>query len=182
MSAEAGHALFVSVHAAAATVALIAGLLALHTGRGFGLHRASVLVMAAALGPSMAFGWGGFGTAERVAFSALAALACFMVVQAVRAGRIRQAEAAAGRVVRSTPRGLPAVGTGFVQTLGFNVVALVVAGTVVPVLRIGAGTIGVVASVAVSVAVGHVLLERRRAQVAAQLGQQRRVAEEVGTA
>lgn len=151
-AAALGHAAFVAAHALAATLALVAGVVTVHTGRGFGLHQVGVVVMALTLGPSLGFGWAGFDAVARVTFLGLAGLAGFMVVQSVRARRTRDREA------RLQGR---RVGPAFVRVLGFNLIALTVAGTVVPVLRVGGGAVGIVVAVAVTVALGHVLVERR---------------------
>jgi hypothetical protein len=159
---------FLAVHASAATVALVAAVVTLHTGRGFVTHRAAVVVMAACLGPTLTLGWSGFSGAARATFLGLAALALFMVGQAFRAGRVRTREiAAGGSVVLSARPGAKGVGPAFVSTLGFNAIALTVAGTVVPVLRVGGGTLGLVIAIGATVALGHVLVERRRSRVAA---------------
>lgn len=165
-----GHAIFVILHAAAAVVALLSGIIALNAGHGLGVHRISIVVMAVTLGPSMAFGWAGFPPVARVMFSGLAVLALAMVIQAFRAGRVRAAEIAAGRVWRSGDT--PKIGPGFVRVLGFNVISLTVAGTIVPVLRIGGGTLGVLAAVVITVVVAHLLVERRRSQVLAVISRQ----------
>lgn len=163
-----GHAAFVTVHAVAAFVALVAAVITLHTGRGFTTHRVSIVVMAVFLGPSLVFGWAGFSSLSRGIFLGLAGLAVFMVTQSVRAARARDREVAAGQVVSLSSRpGVPGVGPRFVTTLGFNAIALTVAGTVVPVLRVGGGTVGVIICVAVSVTIGHVLVERRHSRVSA---------------
>ncbi len=170
-----GHAAFVTVHAVAAFVALVAAVITLHTGRGLTTHRVAVVVMAVCLGPSLAFGWAGFSTLSRVIFFGLAGLAVFMVGQSVRAARVRALEIGTGQVVvLSTRPGVAGVGPKFVGTLGFNAIALTVAGTIVPVLRVGGGTVGVIICVAVSVGIGHVLVERRRRAVDAAV--QRRTA------
>lgn len=161
---ELWHAAFISLHALAAVVALVSGIVTLHTGRGFVLHRIGIVVMAAGLGPSFVFGWPGFSPVARMMFSGLAVLAVFMVVQVFRAGHVRAREL---RSIDPDPEEhRPLIGPRFVEVLGFNVIALTVAGTVVPVLRVGGGTLGVVISVVVSVAIGHVLVERRKSQVA----------------
>lgn len=147
-----GHAVFVVVHALAATLALVSGVVTVHTGRGFGLHQVGVVVMALALGPSIAFGWSGFAPVARVTFLALAGLAVFMVVQTIQARRARGwGVVPVGQVLRPE----------FVRLLGFNLVALTVAGTVVPVLRVGGGVVGILVAVAVTVTLGHLLVERR---------------------
>lgn len=159
--ANLGHTVVVTVHALAATAALVSGVLTAHTGRGFGLHQLGVVVMAATLGPSLALGWPGFAPAARVAFLGLAGLAVFMVVQTVRARRVREREA--------VPVG-QRVGPVFVRVLGFNLIALTVAGTVVPVLRVEGGVVGIVVAVAVTVTLGHLLVERRLRQILVSVG------------
>jgi len=164
---ELGHTLFVTVHAVAATLALAGGILAVHTGRGFALHQVGVVVMTASLGPSLILGWAGFSPPSRAIFLGLAALALFMVVQCGRAGRVRVREIARIEALHSGSR--PPVGPEFVGVLGFNLISLTVAGTIVPVLRVGGGTLGVLVAVAVTVALAHLLVERRRSRVAAAL-------------
>lgn len=148
--AALGHTAFVAVHALSATLALVAGVVTVHTGRGLRLHQLGVVVLALTLGPSLGFGWAGFDPGARVIFLGLAGLAVFMVVQSVRSRRVRDREA--------TSQGRP-VGPAFVRMLGFNLIALTVAGTVVPVLRVGGGVAGILIAVAVTVVLGHV--ERR---------------------
>ena len=151
-AAEQLHLALVTLHALAATAALVAGVIAVHTGRGFRVHIVGLVVMALALGPSLAVGWGAFPPSARVAFAGLALLAAAMVGQAARAVRTRRAEV--------LPSGRP-VGPRFVGVLGVNLVALTVAGTIVPVLRAGAGAVGVVVAVLVTVVVGHLLVARQ---------------------
>ena len=155
-----GRVALLGVHAVAATAALVAGILALHTGRGVGVHKLGVFVMALALGPSLTLGWIGFAVAERVTFSLLAALSAVMVVQVFRAERLQGRES---RDLRrcSVDRPMLPVGPAFVRTLGFNGSSLTVAGTIVPVLRVGGGAVGVIAAVVMSVAVTHLLVERQ---------------------
>lgn len=145
------HLTFVALHAVAATVALAAGVVTVHTGRGLGLHRLGVVAMAGCLLPSLVLGWSGYSPASRVALAGLAGLAVSMVLQSERAARVRR------------DRGL---GPAFVGVLGFNLVALMAAGAVVPVIRLGGGAMGVTAAVGATVVLGHVLVERRRAAVA----------------
>ena len=151
-AAEQLHLALVTLHALAATAALVAGVVAVHTGRGFRVHVVGLVVMALALGPSLAVGWPAFPPSARVAFAGLAVLAVAMVGQTVRAVRIRRTEV--------LPSDRP-VGPRFVGVLGVNLVALTVAGTVVPVLRAGGGAVGVVVAVLVTVVLGHLLVARR---------------------
>jgi hypothetical protein len=157
------HLLVVTLHAFAASVSLVAGVLAVLAGRGFRLHVIALVVMALALAPSLVLGWPTFAPPARVAFTGLAGLAVVMIGQAVRAARVRRAE-----VVRGVGR----LGPEFVGVLGFNLIALTVAGTVVPVLRLDAGVVGVALSVVVTVVGGHLLVARRVRQVSATRGGQ----------
>lgn len=154
--AALGHTAFVAVHALFGTLALVAGVVTVHTGLGLRLHQLGVVVLALTLGPSLGFGWAGFDPVARVTFLGLAGLAVFMVVQSVRSRRVRDREA--------TSQGRP-VGPAFVRMLGFNLIALTVAGTVVLVLRVGGGVAGILIAVAVTVVLGHVLVERRAREV-----------------
>lgn len=155
---DLAHLVFVAVHAVAAGIALAAGVLALLTGRGLVTHQVAVLGMAAALGPSLVLGWPDFAPAARLTFTGLAGLAVVMVVQAVRAGRVQ---------ARETVRPGCRVGPRLVRVLGFNVIALVVAGTIVPVLRLDGGAVGVLLAVGLTVVGGHLLVERRVTSVSA---------------
>lgn len=157
------HLLLVTLHALAASVSLVAGVLAVLTGRGFRLHVTGLGVMALALAPSLVLGWPTFSPAARVTFLGLAGLAVVMTGQAVRAARVRRIEAA---------RGVGPVGPGFVGVLGFNLIALTVAGTVVPVLRLNAGVLGVALAVVVTVVLGHLLVARQVRRASASAGGQ----------
>ena len=155
---DLGHLILVSVHAIAAGTALVAGVLTLLTGRGLAAHQVAVVAMTTALGASLTVGWTDIVPAARVAFLGLAGLAVVMVVQAVRAGRVR---------ARETVRTGRPVGPRLVRVLGFNVIALAVGGTIVPVLRLEGGVVGVVLAVGLTVAAGHLLIERRVVSVSA---------------
>lgn len=122
MNVELLRVAVLTTHAAAGLVALGAGVCALRTGRGAPVLMGGVTAMTLLLVPSMALGWREFGPVEKVVFPGLGVLACFMVAQA----RAAQRELAA--------RGLtPAA----VDHAGFCVIALTVAGTIVPLLRLG---------------------------------------------
>ena len=155
-----------AVHASAAVLAWVAGLVVLRTGAGLAAHGVGVVLMTAALVPSMTLGWDSFPVLAKVMFSGLAVLAVVMVGQVVRAGRIRQREESIGQVW--TVRGRP-IGPDFVRVVGFNVISLSVAGLIVPVLRVGGGALGVIAVVVAIVPVAHLLVERRRSAVLNQL-------------
>jgi uncharacterized membrane protein len=170
------HTVFITLHALSAGLALVCGIVLLHTGRGLRAHQAGVVAMAATLGPSLYFGWPRYPPTARVAFVALAGLALVMVAQAVRAGRL-------GSLPQRRPRLLaegPGIAPGLVGVVGFNVVSLTVAGTIVPVLRIGGGTLGVLLAVAGSVTVAHLLVRRRRLLAEGETGSQERRAKALG--
>lgn len=155
-----GHLLFSSLHAVAAVIALVYAIVALQTGRGVRIHLYSCFAMAALLIPSMWFGWSTFDRGAKPAFVGLLVLAWFMVWQTVRADRI------AARVTGSmADRMVPS--PDLVRVIGFNVVALLIAGTIVPVIRLGGGPIGLVVCILVMLAIGHVFVENRRARAQA---------------
>lgn len=170
------HTVFITLHALAAVVGLGYGILVLHTGRGLRAHQAGVVVMALTLGPSLYFGWPSYPATARVAFVALAALALVMVAQALRAGRLSAPRSVPQPLLHDGRRVSPEV----VGVVGFNVISLTVAGTVVPVLRIGGGTLGVLLAVAGSLSIAHLLVQRRRTHVEREAGSQGRRAKALG--
>ena len=170
------HTVFITLHALTAVVGLVYGIVVLHTGRGLRAHQAGVFAMAATLGPSLYFGWPRYPATARVAFVGLAALALAMVAQALRAGRLNAWRSGARPVLREAGGVAPEV----VGVVGFNVISLTVAGTIVPVLRLGGGTIGVLLAVAGSLSVAHVLVKRRRVRAEQELGSQGRRAKALG--
>jgi hypothetical protein len=170
------HTVFITLHALGAGVGLVWGIVLLHTGRGLRAHQAGVVTMAATLGPSLYFGWPRYPPTARVAFVALAGLALVMVAQALRASRWSSARGPRPRLLAEEPGLAP----GLVGVVGFNVVSLTVAGTVVPVLRIGGGTLGVLLAAAGSVSVAHLLVKRRRLLAEEESGSQGRRAKALG--
>ncbi|WP_167133268.1 hypothetical protein [Paramicrobacterium chengjingii] len=134
------HLVFVSLHAALATVALVAGVLGLRHPRLLPVHLWSIIGMSLALPFSVVAGWAGFTAVTRPIFVALVVLSCFMVIQAFRANRASRSDAH-WRIV--------------VNCLGFNIIGLTTGFLAVAVLRMGAGP-AVVILVAVGVpVVGH---------------------------
>lgn len=155
-----------ALHAGAAVVAWVAGVVLLRTGAGLVAHAVGVILMAAALGPSLILGWGSFPPVAKAMFSGLAVLAVVMVAQVVRARGLRSREQAGGQVWW-LPGG--PITPGLVRTVGFNVISLSVAGTIVPILRLGSGTLGILIAAALIVPMAHVLVERRRNAILTQL-------------
>ncbi len=146
------HTAFIVLHAAAATGALTAGLVALPAGRLFGLYRWALVGLMVFLLPALAIDWMETDRSTKLIRVALLVLGAVMFVRATRAGRM-----------------LPATTGGpsaaYLDHVGFGVIALSVAFAVTAVLRTGApGWLVVVAGVGV-VAVGYVWLGAAKARL-----------------
>ena len=143
--------LFITLHAVAATVAFGAGALSAASGRYLGVYRAAMAVMLAALVPAVLVDWATTDATARIVFAGLLVLGAVMVVRA---------ELAARRAPART--GGPTA--GYLEHIGFTLIALADGFVVVTAIRSGAPgwAVGVLA-VGV-VLVGHVTLrsaERR---------------------
>ena len=136
---------FVSVHAGAATVAVIAGLVALPAGRLVRLHLAAVLLMATALVPAVLVDWATTPVGARVAFVALAGLALVMVARAALA-------------VRGRPQVTGGPTPGYLGHVGFALIALADGFAVVAAIRAGVPGYAVAALALGVIAAGHVAL------------------------
>ncbi len=136
---------FIAIHAAAATVAFVAGVLAAPTGRFLGVYRVALFVMAAALVPALVVDWTSTDTVARTVFGGLLALAVIMVIRGELAARSRPA--ATGELT-----------AGYLDHIGFTLIALADGFAVVTAIR--ADLPGwLVATVAAGVvAVGHLAL------------------------
>ncbi len=146
------HMVFVGLHAATATLALLAGLVAVPAGRAFELYRWMLVAMAAFLVAALVAGWQGFGGGERVVFPALLVLAVAMVYRAF----------AAGRMLPSTTTGPTAP---YIDHVGFTLISLTNGFAVVAVLRAGA-PLWLMLAVAVGLAIaGHVALTATKARL-----------------
>lgn len=143
--------LFITVHATAATIGFVAGMLAVPAGRFLGLYRGALAVMAVALVPAVLVDWTATDPVARAVFAGLFVLSVVMVVRGELAARLAPART-----------GGPA--PAYVDHLGFTLVALADGFAVVAVIR--AGVPGwLVAAVAVGVVViGHtgIQLAKRR--------------------
>lgn len=146
------------VHAAAGVVALAAGCVALMGRGGAWTHLVAVVVMTGTLVPSLYLGWSGFAAATRVVFLGLLVLSIVMCVIAVSV--VRGAE---------HPRRLS---PELADRLGFNVISLVVAGTIVPIINVSgnAVVVAVVALVALLAARAFVQWRVRVTRAAAGAG------------
>ena len=116
---------FVTVHAAAATVAFGAGLLADPAGRFISVHRAALVVAVVALVPAVFVDWPTTAPALRAVFAGLLVLALVMVGRSVLA-------------VRSRPSTGEAPSRRYLDHLGFTLISLADGFAVVTVFRAGA--------------------------------------------
>jgi hypothetical protein len=141
------HTVLIVVHAATATVALLAGLVSLPAGRLFGLYRWSLIGMLVALAPAVAIGWANQPDGTRIAYTGLLVLAVVMVVMAERARRDRPTTTVGGPTVR------------YLDRVGFTLIALSDGFAIVAAIRAGLpGWAVAVIGVGV-VVVGHTALQ-----------------------
>ena len=136
----------ITVHAVAATVAFVAGLLSVPAGRFLGTYRSAMAVMAAALVPAVLVDWSTTDAVARTAFGGLFLLSGVMVLRAELAARMSPDR---------TGGPVPA----YLGHVGFTLIALADGFGVVAVLRAGAPG-WLIAAVAVGVVlVGHLGIE-----------------------
>ncbi len=138
------HATLVLVHAVAAVLALVLGVM---SWRRPGLLRGHTLALAGMAGVlpfSLALAWPTLAAATSAVFVALTVLAMVMVVRGVLAERAQR-----------SGRRLAVLGH-----VGFNVISLVVGFLVLVVLRAGGGAVGVTVTAVVIPVLGSVLLRR----------------------
>lgn len=149
------YTLAIATHTLAALAALAAGILVLWKNRGVRVHALAITAMTATLAVAMTLGWSDrYESATRIIFSGLAVLAAVMTYIAIR-------------TVRRTTGGPGSPTVETVDAIGFNVISLVTAGVIVPVVNMGAGIIGTAVAIVVSVVGTRTLVHRRRRQVSA---------------
>lgn len=136
------HTVLITLHATAGVLALLFGWLAVRRARLFDVYLHSLAGMALFLAAAVAVEWQATENSARVLFTALTALAAFMVWRAVHARRSRPAAAA-----RPSP--------GYVADVGFTLVALVDGFAVVTVLNLGAPVWLVVTTGVLIAVAGH---------------------------
>jgi hypothetical protein len=149
--------LAITVHALAATVAFVAGLLAAPAGRFLGVYRSAMVVMAAALVPAVLVDWTTTDVVGRFAFGGLFLLSLGMVVRA---------ELAARMAPERTGGPLPA----YLGHVGFTLIALADGFGVVAVLRAGAPGWVIAAVAAGVVVVGHLGVEAMKRRLVRPVG------------
>ncbi len=146
------HTIFISTHAATATTALIAGIVAVPRGRLFGVYLASLVMMEVFLVLAIGVQWTANDGATRLIFTVLAALGVGVVWCGLQARRVRPRDDDAG----PSPR--------YFASIGFTLVALVDAFLVIAVLNLGAPGWALATTGVLIAGIGHIVLrvERRR--------------------
>jgi hypothetical protein len=148
---------FITVHAAAATLAFVAGLGAVPSGRFLRLYAGALVVAVAALVPAVLVDWASTDAVARIVFGGLFGLALVMLVRARLA-------------LRSRPARTGGPTSAYLDHLGFTLIALADGFAVVAVIRSGAPG-WLVGAVAVGVAVvGHVALQTAKRHLVRQPG------------
>jgi hypothetical protein len=149
LSRVMGHTIFITVHAVAAGIALLAGGVAIAGRSLFRTYLWSLVAMEVFLVLAIAEEWGVIDVATRVLFAAFAALGLYMVWRADQARRIQ-------------PSGSAGPSASYVAHVGFTLVALFDAFIVILVLDLGApGWLVAAAGVLIAVA-GHFALRALR--------------------
>lgn len=150
------HAIFITAHAVTATIALLAGLIAMPRARLVGSYLASLVAMQVFLLLAIAAEWAINDVTTRLVFIGLAVLGAVMVWRGLRAVQIR-------------PRRGDSPSARYVYHLGFTLIALVDAFLVVAVLNAGAPGWAVASTAVLVAAIGHVVLQGARRRIVASL-------------
>ena len=141
------HTVLIALHALAGVVALVTGAIALRAGQYFDVHLVSLTAMTVFLTFAVVAEWTVLDAGGRALFTVFALLAVVMVVRGVLARRLR-------------PVGRPS--PGYVEHVGFNLIALLDAFVVIAVLNAGAPIWLVVTSGVVLAVAGHFALRRTK--------------------
>lgn len=150
------HLVFVSLHAAFATAAFVAGLVAIVLPRlpvefrrtVVRVHMVGIVGMSGSLPFSLAAGWADFAEPARPVFLGLFVLSLYMLRRAVKA-------------MHAWSRG---ENRTMVDHVGFNLIALTIGFTAVAVVRADLGIAAVIAAVAISLLAGHLVIRALRAR------------------
>lgn len=146
------HTVLIGLHAAAGTVALLAGCVAIARGTLFGAYLWSLLGMEIFLVAAVAAEWSTLDPGTQVLFVAFAGLGLFMLWRADQARRMR-------------PSGSARPSSRYVEHVGFTLVALFDAFVVIAVLNAGAPVWAVVASGVVIAVIGHYVLRAAKRRI-----------------
>lgn len=152
MSEERGltvlQTLLISLHAGFGAISFFAGIVALRRGRLFRVHFWALVGTMVFLALPIATEWNGFDPGTRVMFVAFLALGLYMIWRALQAGRL-------------TPRaGDRGPSRPYVVHIGFNLIALFDAFTVILVLDLGGPVWLIVAAAIVVAVIGHLVRHR----------------------
>jgi len=143
------HTILIVLHAITGTVALLFGCVAHRRRVLFGTYLWSLVATVVLLAAAVAEEWGRIDTAARALFAAFVSLGLVMVLLAVGARR------------------LPAGSAGYIDRVGFTLVALLDAFVVIMVLNLGAPVVLVVAAGVIVAVAGHFGLRAAKAGTAA---------------
>ncbi|WP_432542589.1 hypothetical protein [Kineococcus sp. SYSU DK002] len=141
------HPTLIALHAASATVALVAGLAAFRRPACLGAHAVGTVLMSLTLAGALWVGRGGGTPVLDVVFPALLVLALVMSYRGVRAWQQR-------------PPAGEGASAGCVAAVGFNCISLVTGLLAVAAVRTGWGPVAVVVAGVLPTLVGRVPLGR----------------------
>lgn len=151
--------ILIGIHAAAGTVAFVAGVVLVASiararePRFSGVHLSGLAILAATTGALVGWDWPTLGTGLKVGFTALIALAAIMVVAGGRARRLAQLRPSGWR-------------RGLVAAAGFTLISLFAGFVIITSLDAGApGWAAAVIAVA-GIAVGRKAVQRAEAMAA----------------
>ena len=149
------HALLIGIHAAAATLALIAAVAGFRFPRLASLHAGATLVMAGALGGALWVGRTTTAMPLELVFLALLGLAAYMSYRSLQAWHTR-------------PRPGQRPGVAYLAALGFNTIGLTTGLLAIGALRLGWGVPAVVIASVAPTLIGRLplngILRRARQQ------------------
>ena len=141
------HTILIAVHAAAATVALAAGLAAFRLPALAGAHAVGTTLMTITLAGALWVGRGRDTVVLDVVFVALLTLSVVMSYRSVRAWQHRP------------PNG-EGTSAGYVAAVGFNCISLITGLLAIGALRTGWGPVAIIAAGVLPTLVGRVPLNR----------------------
>ncbi|WP_432484707.1 hypothetical protein [Kineococcus esterisolvens] len=141
------HTTLIFIHAAAATVALAAGLAAFRRPVLVGAHAVGTVLMSATLAGALWVGRGRNAVVLDVVFLALLVLSLVMSYRSVRAWQHR-------------PPDGEGTSAGYVAAVGFNCISLITGLLAIAALRTGWGPVALVATGVLPTLVGRVPLDR----------------------
>jgi hypothetical protein len=140
-SAMSLHDLLISLHAAAGTIALLAGTVAIWRPNALSVYLIALIVCILLLAGAIADDWDGLGTGTRALYLVLTLLGCYMIWCGTRALALRRQGLTRSR--------------RYLDRLGFTLVALLDAFAIILVLSVGAPIWAIVLTGVAVAAAGH---------------------------